>query len=41
MAHENSSPHKDSQTQVFSEREFDNEVGAWPAPRKVTKVEDS
>lgn len=40
MAHKNTAPEEDCDTQIFSEREANDEVGTRPAPSEIPKVED-
>lgn len=40
MAHENATPKEHRNTQVFSEREANDEVGTGPTPGEISKVKD-
>ena len=40
MAHEEAAPKAYGDGQVFAGWESNDEVGTWPTPNKITKVED-
>jgi hypothetical protein len=40
MAHENTTPKENCDTQIFSEGEANDEIGAGPAPGKISEIED-
>jgi hypothetical protein len=40
MAHKNTTPEEDRDTQIFSERQTNNEVGTRPTPGEISKIED-
>lgn len=40
MAHKNTTPEEDRDTQIFSQREANDEVGTRPAPGEISEIED-
>jgi hypothetical protein len=39
MAHKDTTPEEDRDTQIFSEGQANDKVGTWPAPGEISKIE--